>query len=77
VNDLAFFRKGNAWVDSRVYTVDGKPEPRRKAVFGSPEYTRIMDLLAASHRQGCASLRGDVMVLVEGELVLLEGPKDI
>ena len=75
VNDLAFFRKGSAWVDSRVYTVDGKPEPKRVAAFGSQEYSRIMEQLAASHRQGCASLRGDVMVLVEGELVLLEGPK--
>jgi len=75
VNDLAFFRKGSAWIDSRVYTVDSKPEPKRVAAFGSPEYARIMELLAASHRQGCASLRGDVMVLVEGELVLLEGPK--
>jgi Ca-activated chloride channel family protein len=75
VNDLAFFRKGSAWIDSRVYSGGSKPEPKRVAAFGSPEYARILELLAASHRQGCASLRGDVMVLVEGELVLLEGPK--
>jgi Ca-activated chloride channel family protein len=75
VNDLAFFRKGSAWIDSRVYAVGSKPEPKRTAAFGTPEYARILDLLAASHRQGCASLRGDVMVLVDGELVLLEGPR--
>jgi Ca-activated chloride channel family protein len=74
VNDLAFFGNNGRWVDSRVAGDARAAKPVRTVEFGSPEYRRIMDRLARENRQGVFMLRGDVIVRVDGETVLIKAP---
>jgi Ca-activated chloride channel family protein len=73
VNDCAFYCRSNRWVDSRI--VDKETQPRRVVRFGSPDYGALLAKLVSQGRQGCISLRGDVLMVVDGEAVLIEGPK--
>jgi Ca-activated chloride channel family protein len=76
VNDRAFFRRGDRWVDSRVVQSESEPEPRRVVEFGSDEFRALARRLAAETRPGCLALRGEILVLVGDELVLVRGPSD-
>ena len=64
--------RGNRWVDSRI--VDQTVTPRATIEFGSDEFHRLTSRLAAEGRQGSVSLRGDVVMVVDGEPVLVKGP---
>jgi Ca-activated chloride channel family protein len=72
ISDQAFYRRGNRWVDSRI--VDQTVTPRATIEFGSDEFHRLTSRLAAEGRQGSVSLRGDVVMVVDGEPVLVKGP---
>jgi len=74
INDLAFYRRGNRWVDSRI--VDKERELRLRTVveFGSEEFRRLALRLAEQGRQGSISLRGDILMVVDGETILVKGP---
>jgi len=72
VNDLAFYRRGNRWVDSRI--VDKEPQPTTHIEFGSEEFRRLALRLAERGRQGSISLQGDILMLVDGETILVKGP---
>ncbi|MCK4340181.1 MAG: VWA domain-containing protein [Phycisphaerae bacterium] len=74
VNDLAFFQRGNRWVDSRVVERENEAEPRRVIAFGTAEFAALADHLASENRQGLIALRGDILVIVGDELVLVKGP---
>jgi Ca-activated chloride channel family protein len=76
VCDLAFFRRGDRWVDSRLVGDAAKPQPRRVVRFGSEEFRELAERLAREGRQGSIALRGDILLLIDGEPVLIEAPKD-
>ncbi|MFW6114483.1 MAG: VIT and vWA domain-containing protein [bacterium] len=70
VADRAFYRKGNRWIDSRV--VDGQqPQYDRVIDFGSPEFLRLARDLAKDNRQGSIMMRGDIVLQVNGQRVLV------
>jgi len=73
VNDLAFFRRDNRWVDSRAVECE-TAVPARTITFGSPEFRALAERLAREHRTGTLALRGDTLLLVDGELVLIKAP---
>ncbi len=74
VNDRAFYRRGQRWVDSRLLA-DGKSvEPARIVEFDSDEFRTIVRELARQNRQGCIVLRGEVLLVVEGENLLIRNP---
>lgn len=75
VNDRAFFQRGGTWVDSRIAQRVAGAEPKRVVTFGSPEYFSLLAKLTAQNRQGCASLKGDILIEVDGEAVLIQAPK--
>lgn len=74
VNDRAFFRRGGTWIDSRITHLKKDERTTREIRFGSPEWATLARKLASQNRQGSISLRGDILLQVDGEIVLVKGP---
>ena len=69
VNDLALYRRGNRWIDSRV--ADREHEPDLTVEFGSEQFRRLLRRLAEEGRQGTMALHGEILIEVDGEAVLV------
>jgi len=74
VNDRAFYRRGNRWIDSRVIENESNAKPDRVVEFGSDEFRELAEKLARENRSGAISLRGDILMRVDGQLILIKGP---
>ena len=74
IADLAFYRRGNQWTDSRLVNDAQKLEASRTIEFGSPEFLELAHRLAKEGRQGSIALRGDILLSVDGKSVLVKGP---
>ena len=72
INDLAFYNKGNRWVDSRLARRTQAPQPDRVVQFGSDAYFDLARKLARQGRQASIAFDMDVLLWVEGETVLVE-----
>jgi Ca-activated chloride channel homolog len=73
VNDLAFYRQGRQWTDSRL-AADAKGQiPVQTIEFGSEAYRQLAARLAAENRAGAISLGGDLLIQVDGKAVLIKG----
>jgi hypothetical protein len=72
INDRAYYRRGNRWVDSRLVSNETQIEPKRIIEFGSKEFMELAQKLARENRQGSIALRGDIFLLVDGEPVLIK-----
>src|SRR5262245_9374098 len=70
VNDRAFYKRGNRWVDSSLVDQAGAT-PKRVVEVGSPEFRRLAERLAAQSRQGCVALNGEILLNVDGESILV------
>lgn len=68
--DRAFFRKGNRWIDSRLLDVHDTVTPDEIFVIGSEGHFRILRQLVEEGRQGVISLKGEILVEI-GEQVIL------
>ena len=71
VADRAFYRRGNRWIDSRVADGADHAEPQRVVEFGSDEFFELARRLAGANRQGSIMMRGEVMLVVDGQRVLV------
>ncbi|MEX2216356.1 MAG: VIT domain-containing protein [Phycisphaeraceae bacterium] len=71
VNDKAFYRRGSQWIDAEVIDHVENVKPSRVIDFGSQEYSKLIEKLAADGRNGCASLRGDILMRIDGETILV------
>ena len=76
VCDLAFYKRRDAWVDSRIVANPAAVKPDRVIVFGSQEFRDLAAKLAREGRQGSIALRGDILMLVDGRPVLVKAPSD-
>jgi Ca-activated chloride channel homolog len=76
VCDLAFYKRRDAWVDSRIVANPAEVKPDRVIVFGSQEFRDLAAKLAREGRQGSIALRGDILMLVDGRPVLVKAPVD-
>jgi Ca-activated chloride channel family protein len=74
VNDLAFYRRNNQWIDSRLVKERCRVRPTKTIEFGSQQFRQLAGRLARQGRSGSISLRGDVLIEVDGEPVLVRGP---
>ncbi len=61
VNDLALFRFGSIWVDSRA-VASGTLAPAGLVLRGSEAHRELLDALAARGRQGVAAVDGEVLI---------------
>jgi Ca-activated chloride channel family protein len=73
VNDQAFYQRGNRWVDSRLMEKERSLKPKKVIRFGSGEFKRLAERLSKEGRQGSISLRGDILMVVDGKPVLITG----
>jgi Ca-activated chloride channel family protein len=76
VNDQAYYRRANRWVDSRLVGQEKDIRPKRIIEFGSKEFIELADKLAKQNRQGSIALRGEVLLLVDGEPILIKSPTE-
>ncbi len=74
LGDLTFFRRGDAWVDSRLLDRWPAGEPTAIA-FGSKEHEVLIDRLFREGRPGSLALNGDILLLVDGKAVRVESPR--
>lgn len=73
VNDRAFFYRGKRWVDSRLVE-EKELTITRTIAFGSDAYLALVRTLAERGLAGAYSLGGDVVLLLDGERVLVQAP---
>jgi Ca-activated chloride channel family protein len=74
VCDVAYFKQGNRWVDGRIVAGGTDVRPSRTIAFGSDEFRDLVARLAREGRQGTIALRGDILLLVDGQTVLVQAP---
>jgi Ca-activated chloride channel family protein len=70
MNDKAFFLRGNRWVDSRVSSAALRPQ--RIVRIGSRELVDLAEQLAGDNRQGSLAFRGEILLEVNGEIILVQ-----
>ena len=74
INDLAFYQKGGNWVDSRLVNKGEEIKAKKEIRFGSKEFSELAERLVRENRQGAISLKGDILLEVDGEPVLVKAP---
>jgi len=75
INDNAYYHRNGQWVDSRLVTQPQQTTPSRVIEFGSREYFELARRLARENRQGSIALSGDILLMVDGEPVLIKSPR--
>ena len=75
INDLAFYRRNDRWIDSRAVQSESKAPPARVIEFGSDEFRALVRQLIGEERQGALALGGDVVIVVGDETVLVRCPQ--
>jgi Ca-activated chloride channel family protein len=70
VNDRAFYKRGNRWVDSALLD-DANPAGPRVVEVGSDAFRRLFERLAAENRQGVVALKGEILLRVGDENILV------
>lgn len=73
ISDRAFYRRNDRWVDSRLLSQEQSLRPPRIISFGSDAFWQLAERLATEGRQGFISQAEDVLVMVDGEPVLIRG----
>jgi Ca-activated chloride channel family protein len=76
-NDLTFYFKDGRWIDSRLAEIQAIVTPHRTVVFGSDEFFEIGERLAGQNRQGALAFAQDILLLLDGEILLIDIPEDI
>lgn len=71
--DRAFFRRGDRWIDGNS-VVNKRLDADERVVFGSDRYAALRQRLEAEGRAGVLSLRGELLLEVDGKNVLIEAP---
>jgi Ca-activated chloride channel homolog len=71
INDRAFYRRGDRWIDSRVAGKSQK-RPVRVIQAGSKEFKDLVKRLSRENRAGTVSLQGDILLEVDKEAVLIK-----
>lgn len=75
INDRAYYHRGSRWIDSNLVEKESKIEPTRIIEFGTDEFLKLAEKLAQENRQGSIALRGDILLVVDGEPVLVRNVK--
>jgi Ca-activated chloride channel family protein len=70
VSDRAFYNRGGRWMDSKAVAA-AEPKASRVIDFGSDEWLKLAERLANEGRQGTMALRGEILLEVDGETVLV------
>jgi Ca-activated chloride channel family protein len=74
INDRTYYFRADRWVDSRLLKDEAKIKPKHIIEFGSNDYIALAAKLAATNQQASIALGSDVLLLVDGEPVLVKAP---
>ena len=74
INDQAYYRRRGRWVDSRLVEQAERLTPARIIEFGSEEFFELARRLARENRQGSIAMEGDILLMVDGDPVLIKAP---
>ncbi|MBN1360516.1 MAG: VWA domain-containing protein [Sedimentisphaerales bacterium] len=74
INDKAYYNRRGRWIDSTLVERENVT-PARVIAFGSQEYFDLAERLARENRQGSIALTGDILLMVDGEPVLIQAPR--
>jgi Ca-activated chloride channel family protein len=74
INDLAYYRRANRWVDSRLVQHEADVKPKKVIEFGSKDFIELAEKLARENRQGSIALKGDILLMIDDEPVLIRMP---
>ena len=74
INDKAYYNRQGRWIDSNLVGQDQQPRPTRVIAFGSREFFDLAQRLARENRQGSIAMKGDILLEVDGQSVLIEAP---
>lgn len=70
VNDKAFFKRGNRWIESSLVSQPGQ-RPAREVQIGSSEFRDLVERLTKENRPGVISLEGEILLRIDGETILV------
>jgi Ca-activated chloride channel family protein len=72
MNDRALYKRGAQWIDSRI-VADGNDslEPDSVCAIGTDTYRALTAKLAGENRAGLLSLSGELLLLVDGQVILV------
>jgi len=76
INDRAYYRRNNRWVDSRL--LDNEADEARHAriiEFGTKEYFNLLEKLAEENQQGSIAFKCDILLMVGKKPVLVRNTK--
>lgn len=76
-NDLTFYFKDGRWIDSRLAEIQAIVTPHCTVVFGSDEFFDVAERLAPQSRQGALAFAQDILLLLDGEILLIDIPADV
>jgi Ca-activated chloride channel homolog len=75
VGDLAFYQRGNRWVDSRLVSDAKGQVPVETVVIGSEAFRALTARLAGENRAGAVSLSGEILIQIDGKPILIRAPE--
>ncbi len=76
-NDLTFYFKDGRWIDSRLAEIQAIVTPHKTVVFGSEEFFDIAARLAGQNRQGALAFAQDILLLLDGDILLIDIPAEV
>jgi len=76
INDRAYYRRNNRWVDSRLLGNESDEARNARIIeFGTKEYFELLDKLAEENQQGSIAFKGDILLMVDKKPVLVRNTK--
>lgn len=72
IQDRTFYRRGDRWVDARVVEREKTVKPDRIVTFGTKAFDQLVEQLVAEGRQGILALDGEMMLVIDGKVVLVK-----
>lgn len=75
-NDLTLYFKDGKWIDSRLASLQDMT-PHETIELGSDAFFNLALALALENRQGALAFAQDMLLYVDGRVVLIEVPEDI
>ncbi len=75
INDKAYYRRRGQWIDSTLVDRQNQAKPSRVVDFGTREFFELAQRLARENRQGSIAMKGDVLLQIDGESILIKAPR--
>ncbi len=76
INDRAYYRRNNRWVDSRLLGNESEEAKSARIIeFGTTEYFELLEKLAEENQQGSIAFKGDILLMVDKKPVLVRNTR--